>query len=152
MGLDMYLYKRSYIFSHDIYKENINESVDVWRGGQRHPSIKPERIKYVTEEVGYWRKANQIHNWFVENVQKGIDECQESYVSRKKLEQLLSICKEVIMDPTKAPELLPTSKGFFFGSDDYDKWYMEDIKSTIDILEENLSDTEADDFYYRASW
>lgn len=152
MGLDMYLYKRSYIFSHDIYKENINESVDVWRGGQRHPSIKSERIKYVIEEAGYWRKANQIHNWFVENVQKGIDECQESYVSREKLEQLLSICKEVMMNPAKAPELLPTSKGFFFGSNDYDKWYMEDIKSTIDILEENLSDTEADDFYYRASW
>ena len=24
----------------------------------------------IMEQVGYWRKANQIHNWFVENVQK----------------------------------------------------------------------------------
>ena len=29
----------------------------------------------IIEQVGYWRKANQIHNWFVENVQDGEDDC-----------------------------------------------------------------------------
>ena len=27
------------------------------------------------EEVGYWRKANAIHGWFVRNVQNGKDDC-----------------------------------------------------------------------------
>tara|TARA_R110000868_G_scaffold410662_2_gene699576 strand:- start:69 stop:524 length:456 start_codon:yes stop_codon:yes gene_type:complete len=47
------------------------------------------------EEVGYWRKANQVHAWFVNNVQNGVDECQESTVTRKQLEELLSICKKI---------------------------------------------------------
>jgi hypothetical protein len=47
------------------------------------------------EEVGYWRKANQVHAWFVKNVQNGIDECQESKVTREQLQELLAICKKI---------------------------------------------------------
>lgn len=46
--------------------------------------------------VGYWRKANAIHNWFVQNVQGGKDECQEAYVERKKLTELRDLCKQVL--------------------------------------------------------
>ena len=45
--------------------------------------------------VAYWRKANEIHRWFVENVQGGEDDCESHEVSREDLERLLSICKEV---------------------------------------------------------
>ena len=45
--------------------------------------------------VGYWRKANEIHNWFVENVQGGEDDCGMYEVSEEKLVELLNICKEV---------------------------------------------------------
>ncbi len=37
-------------------------------------------------EVGYWRKANQIHNWFVKNVQGGVDDCGYYGVTKEKLE------------------------------------------------------------------
>ena len=37
------------------------------------------------EDVGYWRKANQIHNWFVQNVQGGEDDCGIYEVSQAKL-------------------------------------------------------------------
>src|ERR1017187_4553583 len=47
-------------------------------------------------EVAYWRKANAIHGWFVNNVQNGIDQCQESVVTREQLNELLSVCYEVI--------------------------------------------------------
>jgi len=47
-------------------------------------------------EVAYWRKANAIHGWFVNNVQNGIDDCQESIVTREQLNELLSVCHEVI--------------------------------------------------------
>lgn len=52
--------------------------------------------KQIEIEVGYWRKANAIHRWFVDNVQNGVDECQESWVSRDKLKDLLGVCRAVM--------------------------------------------------------
>ena len=152
MGLDMYLYKKNYIWSGDWIKPEMKQEVVVKKGGEVDNSIKPERVKYVVEEVGYWRKANQIHQWFVDNVQNGIDECQSSYASRERLEELLGICKKIKEDNSLAETLLPTQSGFFFGGTEYDEWYFNDIDSTINILEECLSDEDADDFEYRASW
>ena len=51
----------------------------------------------IIEEVGYWRKANQIHNWFVENVQDGVDDCgYHNEVTKEDLEELLNICEIVL--------------------------------------------------------
>jgi hypothetical protein len=152
MGLDMYLYKKNYIRQGDWYKPEVVNEVIVKTGGEVDKSIKPERVKYVVEEVGYWRKANQIHEWFVQNVQDGKDECQESYVSREQLEELLGVCRIVKIDKEKAQQLLPTQSGFFFGGTEYDEYYYQDIDNTIEILEEALSDESADEFAYRASW
>ena len=68
MGLDMYLYKKNYIWSGDWIKPEARQEVVVKKNGEVDNSIKAERVKYVVEEVGYWRKANQIHQWFVDNV------------------------------------------------------------------------------------
>lgn len=46
--------------------------------------------------VAYWRKANQIHNWFVENVQGGEDECNPFEASRQQLQELVKACKLVL--------------------------------------------------------
>lgn len=43
-----------------------------------------------------WRKANQIHNWFVGNVQNGVDDCDAHEVSKEQLEDLLEICTNVL--------------------------------------------------------
>lgn len=153
MGLDMYLFKKSYITSGEWIKENHRESVTVTKGGKPHKLIKEDRIRYVIEEVGYWRKANQIHNWFVQNVQEGNDNCGNYRVSREKLQELLDLCRIVSAgNKEESAKLLPTASGFFFGGTDYDEWYYQDIKDTIKILEEVLSDTEADDFEYTSSW
>lgn len=51
----------------------------------------------IIEQVGYWRKANEIHNWFVENVQDGIDDCDYHHeVTKEILEELLDICQTVL--------------------------------------------------------
>ena len=152
MGLDMYLYKKNYIWQGEWVKPEVKQEVLVKKGGDVDTTIKPERVKYVVEEVGYWRKANQIHEWFVQNVQDGKDDCQESYVSREQLEELLGVCRIVKIDKEKAEQLLPTQSGFFFGGTEYDEYYYQDIDNTIEILEEALSDEKADDFAYRASW
>ncbi len=152
MGLDMYLYKKNYIWSGDWIKPEKRQEVIVKKDGEVDTSIKPERVKYVIEEVGYWRKANQIHQWFVENVQQGEDDCKSYWVSRENLIELLDICKQIKEDNSKAESLLPTQSGFFFGGTEYDEWYFNDINNTVEILEDILSDESADDFEYQSSW
>ena len=49
--------------------------------------------KSIIEEVGYWRKANAIHKWFVDNIQDGEDDCGYYEVAPEQLEELLNICK-----------------------------------------------------------
>jgi hypothetical protein len=116
------------------------------------------------QEVGYFRKSNQIHNWFVEKCQDGIDECQSTIVPKEKLEELLNVCQTIIT-PTKGPlpdvvrealaeELLPTVGGFFFGSTEYDDYYFSKINDAIKILQEIIDTTNFDteDIIYHASW
>jgi len=150
MGLDMYLEKRTYVRQWDFQKPEEQYNVEVTKGGEP-TNIKSERVTHVCEELGYWRKANQIHNWFVENVQDGVDNCGEYSISKAHLEELLDLCKQVQSDHSQAEELLPSTSGFFFGETDYDEWYYKDIDHTIEILEEALSDTGAD-YYYSSSW
>ena len=152
MGLDSYLYKKNYIRQGEWYKPEVVNEVIVKTGGEIDKRINPKKVKYVVEEAAYWRKANQIHNWFVQNVQNGIDECQNSFVSREKLEELLDVCKKVEADNSLAESLLPSASGFFFGGTEYDEWYFNDITNTIKYLTEALEDEEADEFEYYASW
>jgi hypothetical protein len=150
MGLDMYLYKKTYVKYWE-HNGNNNYEVSVTKGG-KPTNIDPMKVAYIVEEVGYWRKANQIHRWFVENVQDGVDNCGEYFVSRDDLTNLLVVCKEVRFDHLKAEELLPSAEGFFFGSTEYDEYYFQDIEDTINMLEGILTDKDADSFTYTSSW
>ena len=130
-------------------------------------SLEGKKVKTLIAEVGYWRKANHIHKWFVDNVQEGVDECRRSYVSVNQLEDLLNTCKDLITcykeDPETANKVaeiqLPSTEGFFFGGTDYDEWYWRDVEMTIDILqpivdakkEEPISG-EYTSYFYRSSW
>jgi len=100
----------------------------------------------------YWRKANHIHKWFVDNVQDGKDECHDAYVTHEQLQELLATCRQVQEDPSRAAELLPTQSGFFFGSTAYDEYYKEDVDATVDTLTSLLAEDSDADFYYRSSW
>lgn len=102
--------------------------------------------------VAYWRKSNQIHNWFVTNCQNGVDECQESEVTREQLEELLSVCEQALTN--KDSKMLPPTDGFFFGSTDIDDGYWDDIEYTITQLKAILKNPglKAYSFKYRASW
>jgi hypothetical protein len=121
--------------------------------------------KRIMDQIGYWRKANQIHNWFVEHIQDGVDDCgYHEEVTKEILEWLLDICNEVldscelidgeVKDSSIAEELLPTTHGFFFGGTLYDEYYVENIKDTIDIITKALetTDFETQMIYYVSSW
>ena len=154
MGLDMYLNKKTYVKNWNHMSEDEKHNVTI--EGKSAKEIKPERVTYIEEEVAYWRKANQIHNWFVQNVQNGEDDCRSYYVEASQLEDLVNCCKEVIEDNSKAEELLPSQGGFFFGSTDYDEWYFKDLENTIElvggILEEMKENDAYYEFYYESSW
>ena len=161
MGLDMYLSKKTYVkkWEHQSPEETYN--VVVTKGETLVDHIQPNRVSYVEEQIGYWRKANAIHKWFVDNVQDGNDNCGTYYVDIDDLMNLLNDCKEVKNNPEKAEELLPPQSGFFFGDVSIDQYYFHDIDHTIEILEGALSEKVFDkngreyypsDFYYHSSW
>jgi hypothetical protein len=150
MGLDMYLTKKTYVKNWEYMKPEQLHEITI--KGPASATIKPDRIAYVEEEVAYWRKANQIHNWFVQTCQNGVDECQLTYVTRDQLQALLNICKKINEDKSLAQELLPTQEGFFFGSYEYDNYYFEDIQNTIDMLEPELKQKDDGNYYYQSSW
>ena len=156
----MYLHKKTYVGAKWEHR-NVRGEVKVTQDGNELP-IRFERISTIDEEVGYWRKANQIHKWFVENVQDGKDDCGDYYVSLEQLKKLLDDCKEVLEKKDKrgakktAKEVLPTQEGFFFGSTDYDEGYWHDIEDTIKIveaiMEEESQGRTGGDYYYHSSW
>lgn len=50
----------------------------------------------IMEEVGYWRKENMIHKWFVDHVQDGVDDCRyHNECTKEILEELLDTCEKV---------------------------------------------------------
>lgn len=105
-------------------------------------------------EVGYWRKVNAIHKWFVDNVQGGVDDCGEYKVTAEQLIQLYNVCNEVLNDHSLAESLLPTYPGFFFGTYEYDDWYYSELEDTIKIID-NILEYKTyclDDLYYSSSW
>ena len=116
------------------------------------------------ERLMYWRKANAIHKFFVDNAAGGIDDCQPVQVTIEVLKDLVDRCEKilqgevddegVLIDPTTAMELLPTQSGFFFGYTDYDDWYIDNLKETVKALKPIVEHAElyTDPIIYEASW
>jgi hypothetical protein len=217
MGLDMYLMAEREAKGLDASKFEFDEDGEVYISGwDFNPEKETELFKQALSAAGlenvydvetpsgflvkqgerilmransaYWRKANAIHKWFVDNCQNGVDEGVSEPVSREKLLELREICErviklsnvevgqvangytmemvdgklvknpcleegKVITNPEIAQEFLPTADGFFFGSTDYNEWYLQDLHSTIKQIDRVLQDAPEDTvFRYRASW
>ena len=179
----MYLEKRTDVKNWGNTESKDKFKITVRRGNKLVEHIKGERISQIVEEVGYWRKANAIHQWFVDNIQDGVDDSKSYYADVEKLKELLELVNKVlkasklvegkiqngseskggkmvpimvdgkyIEDPSVAKELLPTQEGFFFGSTDYNEYYIQDLKNTKEILEEALADDIGCEYYYQSSW
>jgi len=148
MGLDQCLYRKIYT---GFAKELEIEGID----------CDPKKVRYITEEAMYWRKANQIHKWFVDNVQDGKDDCGEYSVPVEKLIELRDVVAKVLKNRKLARQLLPPQEGFFFGTYDYDEWYWKKLEETMEGLNKILRgvtlDTLAEkspsgEYTYRSSW
>lgn len=150
MGLDMYLRAKRYLSD---WRDSDKPIIE---GMKKIPGLVPEGAtpNGVQCEAMYWRKANHVHQWFVQNVQDGVDNCGYYWVSRERLQELVDLCKSIVADHSLAKKLLPTQDGFFFGSTEYDEWYFSDLQDTVDGLEKALASFSGDgwDFEYHSSW
>lgn len=156
MGLDMYLSAR--------------KTLSAWSGDDRSKlkdvmTALDLDMEDLTEfgmvgvdiPIAEWRKVNQIHAWFVKNIQGREDDCKTYYVSRDYLVELVYACDQVVAakgNEEVARELLPTAPGSFYGSYDYGDWYYETTAEVRDqihkiLLNEKFNDC---DFYYSSSW
>lgn len=105
------------------------------------------------EEVAYWRKANQIHAWFVNYIQDGEDDCGSYQVTPAQLEYLITDCKTALSGHSKAESILPSQAGFFFGSTNYDEGYFEDLEDTVKMLQTVLLELkDGEELFYQSSW
>ena len=131
MGLDMYLFRR-------------NKNAQPYTNENGYE-------EYDREEVAYWRKANEIHQWFIDS--QGLDpnfNCEYAEVDENDLQELIDTCELVLkhrnsIDAIEIAEShLPTQGGFFFGSTDYDEYYYDHLKDTIEQLESVIENTDWD--------
>ena len=169
MGLDMYLYAEKY----ESKRRN---------GTLSYPKELEELLKKInkyhivskttTYKISYWRKFNALHYYIINHFANGRDECQKVYLLNSDLLEILEVLKKVeksfetakikeekddyiIYENPIAEKLLPTQDGFFFGSLNYDSFYLNDVKMSIKIFEEVLKLLEeTNDYciYYQASW
>jgi hypothetical protein len=148
MGLDMYLTAKRYVSDYNDKDKVLSTEL------MRHfPELTDQQtIQYVTVRVGYWRKANAIHKWFVENVQKGTDDCNSYHVPREKLQELRDTCERVLAFRELATAQLPPAQGFFFGTDEINEWYYRDLEETIKIIDATLALPVNWDIEYQSSW
>ena len=148
-------------------------SIDI-RIGKRDLNIELNKVRDITLHVGYWRKANSIHDWFVENIADGVDNCEKVYVSHSKLLELKAACISTLETLKTCTKKVETRKdfqdkpfectsydtsgvdmelnplaGFFFGSTEVDDWFVQDLEDTIEIVD---STNEGGEYYYEASW
>ena len=164
MGLDSYLYCNSRTLTSKVIDEiGVNPS---------YADSDYDWTSFFKQygAIGYWRKTWAIHNWFVEHVQRGEDDCKTYPVRLDDLIELRERCQRAIDYPASAEIILPTPFGMAEKTTEYAKWYLFQLVYTVNLIdsildhlvtnEDNLHcspfiEGEEDwriQFYYHASW
>lgn len=110
----------------------------------------------ISWEIMHWSKANQIRQWFVKNLENfnQNDNLGKYIVSKENLKNLINDISTVLHYPEKAEKLMPTSKGFCFGSQEYDAHYFNCLESSLKELKILLNETDFENeaLYYTEWW
>jgi len=150
MGLDMYLEAKLHLPPYDKKLDPVRQVIGQ-AIGYTPPAEKPGHdatlmeVTGVTVRVGYWRKFDPLHQWFVNHVQEGHDDCRTAYVAPDILSTLEGQLDQVSDDPESAGE--------YFVSEDADPMSEGDLDTTLRIVAQARKLQERGwDIYYRASW
>ena len=124
----------------------------------------------------YWRKFNALHGWMVDNYEGHNDDCEPHEITIDTFYKLLDTLQKVsdykkylkpvegefdykrVEDKNAINELnnlFPTTSGFFFGGQDYDNYYFEDVDDTLKNMKATIPEIKNGDvtgFVYHASW
>ncbi len=114
-------------------------------------------IKYEDDDGNeiekYYRKVNWLRGWVIENSTLTHEsDCEDAFISRNKLEELLDDCNYVLKHKDEAEEILPTTGGFFFGTYEFDDWYFSSVENVRDDLEDILSNKTVEEVTYSDWW
>lgn len=181
MGLDMYLYRKSDSAKNLKEARKMEDAFwkDAKWDDKADKFVSDVEAGF--EEIGYWRKANMIHGWFERNCgadncdyypvsRKQLTDLMMTCDAVLGKSELVdgTICAgyrfengkrmpiiefgKVVKDSSFAEKHLPTCEGFFFGGTDYDEWYINDVRETVNIINSALNDYDDDEFYYYPSW
>lgn len=100
---------------------------------QLEKAIKQAIHNHSAPYQAYFRKVNFLFKYF-EDRGKMIDEWF-AFVDKDDVDVLIDRCQRIIAAKDKlkeiGPELLPTKSGYFFGSTDYENWYLQDVKDCL---------------------
>jgi len=165
----MYLNAEKYISQRDYTNDTNDEAIyNAIMDASNMGSLPTPNFGGVTVSkcVGYWRKANAIHGWFVRELADGVDECQRISVGRGDLIRLRDDCVNALAKRNEAVESTTTNVINLTDSGDSDSVidsitksiYEENVKSsktiarTADPLEPTegffFGGTDKDDWYY----
>lgn len=83
-------------------RQSVAEPRDIW--DEDNKPTDEESARYWADwrewrertEIITWRKENHIHAWFGQNVQNGVDECEDAVVSRERLAKFVEVCEEIV--------------------------------------------------------
>lgn len=104
-----------------------------------------DRIDAVQSEIGYWRGADPIHSWFVENVQQGNDDCRPHNVYQEDILALLLLVDD-ILSKRQSEAMMPSYR---LSSEES----LEALNNTKPILEKALALSKSGwRLEYRSSW
>ena len=151
MGLDMYLYRREYVSGWNFSeKMGFSDSLELYNNIlNSFNALRCDKAPhaYVDICIAYWRQAQSIHNWFINELGDGIDECQDIYVPRDKLIELRNLAETALA----SSDALPENSGLSPDSAGIDEFYMEDMRLTVEQISAVLKNTPKNAFlFYRA--
>ena len=136
MGLDMYLYAEKHVSSYDYEfdgkehtrRDNLEYERIIEASGMGSIPSSPYASVTVCKQIGYWRKANAIHGWFVRELAEGRDDCQRISVAREDLINLRNDCVNVL---AMRGEAVPTTTT--------NVYEMKDVGDSEDIVSQMMS-------------
>ena len=110
MGLDQYI---------TIRHKSTNAAYAKWENYCKLSEEESKEVRKPKEPdseltIGYFRKHNMIHGYFVDHVQGGVDDCGTYKFEYTVLEDLIQICKNVMSYVTKTerpPKYIEDGKG-----------------------------------------
>lgn len=92
--------------------------------------------KTKTAELKYYRKVNFLVKFFSDKY--ALENCKPIEITKEDVEELIDRCSEVLSNHSKAPELLPTIEGFFFGNTEYNDYYFQDVFDVYEYCKDYL--------------